>query len=313
MNKKMLGSIAISVAAILWGLDGVVFTPRLFNLDVSFVVFMLHLIPFVILNLFLWREYRHLKNIKLKDAIAFFLIALFGGALGTLSIVKALFLMNFQHLTIVALLQKMQPIFAILIARVLLKEKFTKRFFLLSILAVIGSYFLTFGFHRPHFDTGDNTLMAALLALLAAFSFGSSTVFGKFVMDRYHFLTSTFYRYGLTAIIMAVIILITGKSFSISNVTNTNWLFFIIIGITSGSGAIMLYYFGLKHVKAMTSAICELFFPLSAILFDYWFNDSLLSLPQWIGAVVLIGAITSLIISQKRFNKHYYEDENKIL
>ncbi|MEA1972009.1 MAG: DMT family transporter [Candidatus Cloacimonadota bacterium] len=312
-NYRLIGAIAISVSAILWGIDGVVLTPRLFNLDVSFVVFMLHLIPFTILNIFLWKEYKHIKEMSKKDMIAFSLIAIFGGALGTLSIVKALFLMHFQHLTVVALLQKLQPIFAILLARILLKEKFTKHYLALSIFAIVGSYFLTFGMKLPSFATGDNTFQAAMYALVAAFSFGSSTVFGKFVTNKYSFTTSTFFRYGLTTLVMIIVILLTGKSFQFSQITNQNWLFFGIIGLTSGTGAIMLYYFGLKHVKAMTSAICELFFPVSAILFDYLINKSVLSIPQWIGAIVLIGAITSLIISQKRFNKEHYARRNEIL
>ncbi len=58
VNQVVKGTIAISVAAILWGFDGVVLTPRLFNLNVIYVVFMLHLIPFVLMNIFLmsWAE-----------------------------------------------------------------------------------------------------------------------------------------------------------------------------------------------------------------------------------------------------------------
>ncbi|EGQ80505.1 integral membrane protein [Fusobacterium animalis ATCC 51191] len=37
-----------------------------------------------------------------------------------------MFLVNFKHLTAVTLLQKLQPIFAIILARVLLKEKLKK-------------------------------------------------------------------------------------------------------------------------------------------------------------------------------------------
>lgn len=312
-NKKIIGAIAISISAIFWGLDGVVFTPRLFNLDVSFIVFMLHLIPFTILNLFCWQEYKHIKKMTKMDFIAFFLIALFGGALGTLSIVKALLLMHFKHLTIVALIQKLQPIFAIIIARILLKEKFTKKYFLLAILAILGSYLLTFGFHAPDMASDGNLIKASLYALVAAFSFGSSTVFGKLVVNKFHFVTSTFYRYGLTTVIMAIIIIISGKEFTFNQITDTNWIFFGIIGLTSGTGAIMLYYYGLKHVKAMTSAICELFFPVSAILFDYLVNGSMLTIEQWIGAIILIAAITTLIISQKQFMKTQFGRKNEIL
>jgi len=117
-----VGAMAICVAAILWGLDGIVLTPQLYRLDISLVVFILHAVPFAIMNLFFYREYRHLKQLTREDALMFLLLALFGGAIGTLAIVKALFLVNFKALTVVVLLQKLQPVFAITLAAVLLKE-----------------------------------------------------------------------------------------------------------------------------------------------------------------------------------------------
>jgi drug/metabolite transporter (DMT)-like permease len=44
----------------------------------------------------------------------------------------------------------------------------------------------------------------------------------------------------------------------------------------------------------MVASICELFFPLSAILFDYIFNGNTLSVIQWISAGVMIFAIFNL-------------------
>lgn len=52
IRQGVWGAIAISFAAVLWGLDGIVLTPRLYNLDVGFVVMVLHLIPFLLMTLF---------------------------------------------------------------------------------------------------------------------------------------------------------------------------------------------------------------------------------------------------------------------
>ena len=46
----ILGATAVSISAILWGFDGVVLTPSLYNLNVSYVVLVLHLVPFLIMN-----------------------------------------------------------------------------------------------------------------------------------------------------------------------------------------------------------------------------------------------------------------------
>ncbi len=296
----VLGSVAVSISAILWGFDGVVLTPRLYNLDVGYVVFMLHIIPFVLMNFFLFKEYRHIKRFTGEDIFYIGLVAVFGGALGTVAIVKALFLVNFQHLTIVVLLQKLQPVFGVALAALLLKEKPGKNYILWASLAIIGGYFLTFGFHRPNMVSGANTVFAALFALLASVSFGSSTVFSKKILQKYSFQTATFYRYGFTSVIMLVYVLITGTILQYRDTTTLNWIIFFVIAFTTGSGAIFLYYFGLTRIKAIVATICELFFPVSAILFDYLFNGSKLSTVQWISAAVMIFAIVNLNLERAR-------------
>lgn len=292
-NKStILGAISVIAASILWGLDGVVLTPRLYNLDVVFVVFMLHMIPFVLMNIFLPGEYRTLKKFTVTDLVYFLLVASTGGFLGTYAIVKALFLVNFQQLSVVVLLQKLQPVFAIILASILLKERIRKRFIIWASLAILASYFLVFGAEAPTIDSQINIGLASLYALLAAFSFGSSTVFSKKILTKYSFSTATFYRYGLTAIILFFVVLSTGKlQHGFSDISPTNWLFFFIIGITTGSGAIFLYYFGLVRIRAIVSAICELFFPLSAIFFDYVINHRIISPVQWVAAAIMIFAI----------------------
>lgn len=284
----------ICVAATLWGLDGVVLTPRLHNLDVELVVFMLHAIPFLLFNIFLFKEYKNIKVFTKLDFLGFFLVALFGGALGTMSIVKALFLVNFQQLTIVVLLQKLQPIFAIALAAIILKEKLNANFLLWGTIAIAGAYFLTFGTRFPDFNAGSNTIQAALYALLAAFSFGSATIFSKRLLTKFNYRTTTFYRYGITTLIMLIIVISSGKLAQVDRITNINWLIMGIIALTTGSGAIFIYYYGLKNVKAMLATILELCFPVSAIIFDYIFNGEIISAIQWVSAAIMIFAIIML-------------------
>ncbi len=301
-NKKniILGAIAISISATLWGFDGIVLTPRLYNLDVGYVVFMLHFIPFLIMNLFLFRQYREIKRFTRGDMFFMGLIALFGGALGTLAIVKALFLVNFQHLTIVVLLQKLQPVFGIALASIILKEKLGKNYILWASIAMLGGYFLTFGLHFPNLGSGANTVYAAMFALLASFSFGSSTVFSKKILGKFSFQTATFYRYGFTSLLMLIYVLPTGAITQFQVTTQLNWIIFLVIAFTTGSGAIFLYYFGLTRVKAIVSTICELFFPISAIIFDYIFNGVSLSLIQWFSAALMIFAIVNLNLERAK-------------
>jgi drug/metabolite transporter (DMT)-like permease len=299
----IIGTVAVSFSAILWGLDGTVLTPRLYNLNVGLVVFVLHLIPFVVMNFFLYKQYKYIKKFSKTDVLIFLAIALFGGALGTLSIVKALFLVNFQKLSVVVLLQKLQPVFAIGLAAVLLKEKLGKNYLLWASLAIVAGYFLSFGFALPNVDSQSNNFLASMFALLAAFSFGSSTVFSKMILSRYHFFTATFYRYGFTSLLMLLYVLFTKEIFDFSQLTNNNWLIILIISFTTGSGAIFLYYYGLRKIKAIIATISELFFPISVIVFDYIFNGETLTLIQWVSVLVMIFAILKLNQTNTKKNK----------
>jgi len=93
---------------------------------------------------------------------------------------------------------------------------------------------------------------------------------------------------------MLAIVLFMGTFNNYKLVTSENLLYFFIIGITTGSGAIFLYYYGLVRIRAIMATICELFFPVSAILFDYLVNDKILSPVQWVATIIMIFAIVKL-------------------
>ncbi|MDR0364341.1 MAG: DMT family transporter [Bacteroidales bacterium] len=294
LQAGVVGAIAVAFAAILWGLDGVVLTPHLFNLNVIFVVFILHLIPFILMQPVFYKEYVELARHNWKEIGGLFLAALFGGALGTVCIVKALFLVHFNHLSVIVLLQKLQPVFAITLAAIFLKEKLHSKFILWAALALIAGYFLTFEFHLPDFNHDGTLIQASLFALLAAFAFGSSTVLSKYSLNNFKYTTATFFRYGFTTLITLVLVTITWQWGQFAVASPENWLYIMIICMTTGSGAIFLYYYGLRRISAMTSTILELCYPLSAIIFDYVFNKQTLSWIQWIAAAIMLLCILML-------------------
>ncbi len=303
LNKTYLSAIAISIAAALWGISGIIFIPHLSNLPTFFVVFLIHFLPFLFLTVFFYKQYKYIKVFTKQDWVILILISLFGAILGTLAIVKALFLVNFHHLSVVVLLQKLQPIFAILLANIILKERISRHFLLLTIITLCGGYFLTFGFNLPAMDGNTETVYACLLAVFAAFCFGSATVFGKCITNRYSSVTITFYRYIITALILGAFVLVSGNLYLFHNVTSENWLIVVLIVFISGLLSVYLYYLGLKHVKAGIAAFCELSMPIAAVTLDYFVNHSYLSSVQLAGGIVMIAGILTLIRNQARENK----------
>lgn len=286
-----LGALAICISAALWGFDGVVLTPRLVPLAVPFVVFLLHAVPFVFMQPFLAGTWRRLGALDPAGWLFLVLVSATGGLVGTLAIVEALFLVQFNQLSVVVLLQKLQPLFAISLAALLLGERFSRAFLGKAILAVVGAYLLTFGAGLPNLSPEAPNTAAAGWAFLAAAAFGSATVFGKRLLGALDFRQATFGRYGVTAALALVWLLASGTGLPFDTMTPRHWGLILLIGATTGSGALFLYYFGLQRVRAGVAAVCELCLPLSAILFDYTVNDSRLDRWQWLGAVLLVGSI----------------------
>jgi drug/metabolite transporter (DMT)-like permease len=286
-----LAPIAIIIAAALWGLDGIVLRPSLYTLPVPLVVFVESSIVAILLTPFFIKKLKSLKRLTLKDWLSFFAVALFGGAIGTMAITKALFYVNYVNLSVVVLIQKLQPVFAISLAAILLKERLNSEFFLWAGIALIGAYLMTFELKLPDLNTGDKTPLAALFSLIAAISFGSSTVFSKRALKNVGFEMGTYLRFLISSIVMILLVLSLGEFNKISNISNHQWLIFFIIAFTTGGPAIFIYYYGLKSTPASISAICELSFPLTAVLLEYFVHGNMLSAIQWFGVLLLLSGI----------------------
>ncbi|MBX3007861.1 MAG: DMT family transporter [Melioribacteraceae bacterium] len=289
MNK--FAPIFIIVAASLWGFDGVVLRPSLYNLPVSLVVFIESLIVVALLSPILFKKFDVIKNLNRNDWIAFLGVGVFGGALGTMAITQALFFVNYVNLSAVILIQKLQPVFALAFAAILLKEKLENNFFIWSGLAILGTYLMTFGVTLPNFNTGEKTIIAASLSLIAAISFASSTVLSKRALKNVSFEVGTYLRFLIAAIAMSIIVLFSSSYESAVTISSAQWLIFLLIAFTTGGAAIFLYYFGLKRISASVATICELAFPLTALILEYLLRDNYLDIYQWVGVLILIVSI----------------------
>jgi len=150
---------------------------------------------------------------------------------------------------------------------------------------------MTFSTNLPDFSTGDKTTIAVLYALLAAFGFSSSTVLSKRALKNVSFEMGTYLRFLFSALIMFVIVFSMGEMKSVSEVSTTQFIIFLIIAFSTGGAAIFLYYYGLKRITASVAAICELAFPLTAVVLEYLIHGNILDPIQWAGVILLLFGI----------------------
>ncbi len=289
MNK--FAPLFVILGAALWGVDGIVLRPALYTLPVPLVVFVEStLITLLLFPILIWHRAR-LAQLRHRDWLAFGAVALLGGAIGTMAITRALFYVNFVNLSVVVLIQKLQPVFAILLAALLLKEKPSRTFFQWAALALFGAYWMTFGARLPHITHGDQTAAAAFYAMIAVVSFGAATVFSKRALRNVPFELGTSLRFAVTSALMLGVVLCTGDLSRLPEIQTSQIAVFLLIALTTGGPAIFLYYYGLKQIPASVATICELTFPLTAIILEYSLRGNMLDPLQWVGVVILLSAI----------------------
>jgi drug/metabolite transporter (DMT)-like permease len=302
MLKTYTGPIFIIIAALLWAFDGLI-RQHLYSLPPITIIFFEHLIGLIILSPFVFK-YVLKTRLTSREWWLVILIAILSGLFGTLWFTTALGKVHFITISVVFLLQKLQPIFAITTARIFLKEKLDSRYIKWALLAILSAYFVTFPNGVVNLQTGEGTAIAALYALGAAFAWGSSTTFSKMLLGKVDFKVSTFYRFLVTVIVALPVLYFFGGraegSFVIPNFSQFGFL--TIIALSTGMIALLIYYKGLAKTPVHISTILELTFPFIAIFLDMIVNGTVLSLSQWIAAIILVFSIYKISRLRESFS-----------
>jgi drug/metabolite transporter (DMT)-like permease len=290
-NKySVFAYLAIILAALLWSIDGLFIRPSFYTLPAALVVFWEHFLGFLVLSPFIILNWKKIKTLSKRNWGAIMWVSLFGGVIGTIMITKAFFAAIDGETTFatVVVLQKLQPIFALLLARIILREKLPKNFYLWALVAIIASYVLAFASYGFDIFAIDLSQNAAIFAVLAAFAFGSSTVFGKRIANHLSFKALSALRFAITTILILVYLLFTNGLAMSASISSVQWQLLALIVFSSGAGAIFLFYYGLRRVSASTTTILELFWPFSALILDYIFNNNYLNTVEIIAVLVLL-------------------------
>lgn len=291
--KKLfsLGPVLIVTAAVLWALDGIL-RRSLYSLPPVTIVFYEHLIG----SLILLPVLRSLPQLKWTAKIVglTLLISLLSGLLGTLWFTTALLKVNFIPFSVVFLLQKLQPIFAISSATILLKERVSLKFLGWSALAFTAAYFVTFPGGYVNFATGAGTVIAALFALGAAAAWGTSTTFSKLLLREVTHTHATALRFFTTTVFGLGAVFFLGQQASLTTVGVSEFGRLLFIALSTGMVALWIYYKGLQQVKASTSTILELVFPMLAVFVDAVLYGVVLGWSQYLAAGILVGSVYML-------------------
>ena len=264
-NTKLIGSIAVVVAAVLWSLDGLL-RSKLYSLPPLTLIFAEHLVGTMFVAPFLIANYKKIKPLTKSQLWTLLGVGVVSSLLGTLLFTAAFFKVNFANFSVVVLSQQLQPVFAILTASFLLKEKVDRKFIMFAAAGIAGVYMLNFPNLTVNFNTGDATSMAGLMAIGSAICWGAGTAFSKYSLKNTYWLQITFGRFLVATVFAGLGVLLFGQTTAASSITGEQWKYLAIIASSTGLVALGIYYFGLQKIRASRATILELVWPLSAVI-----------------------------------------------
>ncbi len=247
-QKTKYGLVAIVLAAFLLTLDGILFRPQLAGMSILLIVLLEHLLGFIFLSPFIYFGWNRIKNLTAKDWSSLVVMSLFGGLIGNFVLTKAYFAAVDGGATLAAVivLQKLQPFFVIILARLLLKEMLPRKFYFWSTIAIISAYFLSFGEEGLNFRdivSMDIIDKAAFFAILAALAYASSTVFSKRLLNHLDYKSTAALRYGGTVLFSLPFVYFSKEFINIPNISLVDWQNLFIIGVITGGALFFLIYY----------------------------------------------------------------------
>ncbi|MGD2060206.1 MAG: DMT family transporter [Acidimicrobiia bacterium] len=290
MKKLGIGFLLVAAGAALWGTDGLFRQALAFELAAPVVVFWEHLILVAVTLPFLVRFLRSRPQLTVADKIALLFVGAGASALATVLFTQAF---TYGNPTTPLLIQKTQPVIAVLGAYLLLGERLLPRYGWYFLFGVGGAYLISF---PDPTNVAVNQLAPALLALGAAALWGMGTVLGRHLTRKIPTNQLTALRFAIGLPSALVILLLRNEAAMALEITLPDFGALLVLALVPGLAALMVYYKGLSTTPASSATLAELAFPLTAILIGWSVFDTVPSATQWIGIGVL--SLTIVVMSR---------------
>ena len=300
----MGGTFLVILACFFWGMDTIIRYPLVESgINPITIVFYEHIVLTLIFSLGLFPAIKRIGELKLADIFSFLVIGGIGSAVATVAFTQAF---QFLNPSMVILLQKLQPVVAILLSAIILKEQVQKQFLIWAFICLVGGLLISspdivrlYELMRSDFSTvtSDNALHGYTLVGVSILGWGATTVFGK-RLSMVGFDTKSIMS-GRFLIGLLVLIPFVQWNRSLILPHGEDYLRILIMVLISGALAMWLSYQGLQRLPAKTTAIAEMFFPFFAILVNWFFLGKQLNDLQILGGIILM--IGSLVIQIKKY------------
>ena len=287
---RVPGVVLVSLAAAMWGLDGLIRKPLSDSTTAYTIVFGEHLLLVALTLPLLVPALLALWRAGPAYVAAGAAVGAGASALATILFTQAIFHGDF--ITVVVL-QKAQPLIAVVGAWLILGE-LPRRGFAWFLLPALAGFWLI---ALPHpLEPHARGLRPIVETLAAAALWGMGTVFGRFLARRLQFEHVTTVRFAFGLVASACALPIVGAS---AFASAHDSVFIAVLALVTGLLALSLYYYGLRRTPAPLAAIGELAFPVTATLVGVYVFDSSLRWTQWLGVAITVAVIGLLPVRRR--------------
>ncbi|MGJ8645801.1 MAG: DMT family transporter [Marinomonas colpomeniae] len=291
-ETKMAGTLFIMIACFTWALDTLIRYPLLGSgYSALQIVLIEHLTLVVIISPLICRYRYVFRHLSLNSLLCLLFIGGIGSAVGTLAFTEAF---RYLNPTVVILLQKLQPIIAILLAYWFLKERIEGQFLRWAIVILSGSFIMMWPDLRLlsdaqwHYSSDSMSLLKGYgFTLIAVVAWGAATVCGKYLSHQ-NVPANAIMSGRFVAGLLVLVPLAMMQTESLTAIVPVDLSLIIIMALLSGLIGMWFYYRGLKTVPAQMATLAELSFPVFAASINWLFLDKGLTSYQIIGGSILI-------------------------
>jgi len=285
--KHLKGYIAISLAAVMWGVAAAV-AKSFFNkaYEPLILVQMRVSLSFAVLFLFFLTTNPKLLRFNLRDIPHVLIVGILGVAGSNYFYYAAI---KETNVSTSILVQYTAPIMVMMYTVIFQKERLSAMK-LSALVLSIGGIILAVGAYDPAVIQGS--LKGIILALLAAVSFSIFNISGKSLTQKYSIWTGLIYL--LLAATLFWSFINTPMDIINAGYSTEDWKVFGIIALISILIPYSLYYYGLKHIQSSKAIIISTLEPVIAIIAEWLFLNGRMGPLQIIGACSVIAAIVLL-------------------
>jgi drug/metabolite transporter (DMT)-like permease len=176
-----------------------------------------------------------------------------------------------------ALIFCLNPIFAVITAGILLKEKFSPKIAVGLFLGIFGVYISTHGFSLPQFSQAS----ASVLLLISAITFGIYTASSKWLVAKYSAVSVAAVVFTIGGFVMLAFV----RNWQLPKDTYSISIIVYLILATTAIGYLCFFY-ALKYVSVAAGSSIFFLKPVLAAVFSFLILQETLTITYFMGMAI---------------------------